>query len=69
MQEKGRSYKNANNVGDSMDDNYRDKCCEEQTTVIAPTSESVEGLDLQAVAELFKEAEDLEEDVVSIFFE
>ena len=29
-------------------------------TVVAPASEAAEGLDLQAVAELFKEAKDLE---------
>ncbi len=33
----------------------------QDVTVVAPSSEAAEGLDLQAVAELFKEAKDLEE--------
>ena len=34
---------------------------QEEITVVAPTSEVAEGLDLHAVAELFKESENLEE--------
>lgn len=34
---------------------------EQETTIVAPTSEAAEGFDLQAVAEIFKEAETLEE--------
>lgn len=33
----------------------------QDVTVVAPTSEAADGLDLQAVAELFKDAKDLEE--------
>jgi len=33
----------------------------QDVTVVAPTAEAAEGLDLQAVAELFKDAKDLEE--------
>lgn len=34
---------------------------QEETTIIAPTSEAAEGLDLQAVSELFKDSDNLEE--------
>ncbi len=34
---------------------------QEEITVVAPTSEAAEGLDLKAVSELFKDSENLEE--------
>ena len=34
---------------------------EEETTIVTPASEAAEGLDLQAIGELFKESENLEE--------
>jgi hypothetical protein len=37
------------------------KVFSQDVTVVTPSSEAAEGLDLQAVAELFKDAKDLEE--------
>jgi len=41
--------------------NFCPVAAQENITIVAPTSEAAEGLDLHAVAELFKDAENLEE--------